>query len=50
MDNGIESKEYAKVKYFGCFLDQCFSGESIPLNVIGKVNSRLNFLHRRNRF
>ena len=43
-------KQYAKVKYPGCILDQTLSGESIALNVINKVNSRLKFLHRQNRF
>ena len=33
-----------KVKYLGCILDEGLSGESIVLNVIGKVNSCLKFL------
>ena len=48
MYNGTEIKQYAKVKYLGCILDQSLSGESIALNVIDKVNSRLKFLHRQN--
>ena len=48
--NGTEVKQYEKVKYLGYILDQSFSGESMTLNVIVKVNSRLNFLHRQNRF
>ena len=43
-------KQYEKVKYLGCILDQSLSGESMALNVIDKVNSRLKFLHRQNRF
>ena len=50
MNNGIEIKQYEKVKYLGCVLDQSLSGESMAFNVIDKVNSRLKFLHRQNRF
>ena len=35
--NGIEIKQYEKVKYLGCVLDQSLSGESMALNVIDKV-------------
>ena len=48
--NGTEIKSYEKVKYIGCILHQNLSGESIALNIIDKVNSRLKFLHRQNRF
>ena len=48
--DGTEIKEYEKVKYLGCILDQSLYGESMALNVINKVNSRLKFLHRQNRF
>ena len=48
--NGTAIKQYEKVKYLGCILDQSLSGESMALNVIVKVNSRLKFLHRQNRF
>ena len=48
--NGTAIKQYEKVKYRGCILDQSLSGESMALNVIDKVNSRLKFLHRQNRF
>ena len=50
MYNGTEIKQYEKVKYLGCILDQNLSGESMALNVIDKVNSRLKFLHKQNRF
>ena len=36
--------------YFGCLLDETFSGESMALKVINKINSRLGFLYRTNRF
>ena len=32
--NGTEIKQYEKVKYLGCILDQSLSGESMALNVI----------------
>ena len=47
---GTEIKQYEKVKYLGCILDQNLSGESMALNVIDKVNSCLKFLHRQNCF
>ena len=50
MYSGIEIKQFEKVKYFGYVLDQSISGESMALNVIDKVNSRLKFLHKQNRF
>ena len=50
VQNGIEIKQYGKVKYLGFVLDQSLSGESMALNVIDKVNSRLKFLQRQNRF
>ena len=31
--NGTEIKQYEKVKYLGCILDQSLSGESVALNV-----------------
>ena len=48
--NGIEIKQHAKVKYLGCILNESVSGESMALNVIDKINSRLKFLHKQNRF
>ena len=50
VNNGIEIKQHAKVKYLGCILGESLSGESMALNVIDKINSRLKFLHRQNRF
>ena len=48
--NGIEIKQHKKVKYLGCILDESLSGESMALNVINKIDSRLKFQHRQNRF
>ena len=44
--NRTEIKQYAKVKYLGCILDESLFGDSMALNVINKVNWRLKFLHR----
>ena len=33
-----------------CTLDKSLSGESMALNVVDKINSRLKFLHKQNRF
>ena len=38
------------VTYLGCLLDETFSGESMALKGINKINSRLRFLQRKNRF
>ena len=48
--NGTESKQYEKVKYLGCILDQRLSGESMALNIIDKEYLHLKFLHRQNYF
>ena len=46
----INIKQYSKVTYLGCILDESLSGDSMALHVINKVNSRLKFLYRQNRF
>ena len=50
MYNGAEIKQYAKVQFLGCILDQSLSAGSVALNVINKVNSRLKYLKRQSRF
>ena len=44
----IHIKKYHTVTYPGCSLDEDLSGESIPLKVSNKINSRLRFLIRKN--
>ena len=44
--NDINIKQYSNVCYLGCILNNTFSGDSMALKVIGKVNSRLRFLYR----
>ena len=46
----IQIKQYSKVTYLGCILDESLSGEPMALNVISKLNTRLKFLYRKNRF
>jgi len=46
----IKIKQYSKVTYLGCILDESLSGESMALNVLSKLNSRLKFLYRKNKF
>ena len=36
--------------YLGCVLDKNLSGEPVALQVIKKINTRLRFLYRKNRF
>ena len=45
-----EIKRHSKVTYLGCILDETLSGESMALKVISKVNNRLRFLYRKNKF
>ena len=46
----IHIKLYHTVTYLGCLLDESLSGEAMTLKVINKINSRLRFLYRKNRF
>jgi len=42
--------QHSKVSYLGCILDENLNGESMALNVIKKINMRLMFLYRKNKF
>ena len=46
----IPIKQHSKVKYLRCLLDETLSGETIVLSVINKIDSKLTFLYRKNRF
>ena len=48
--NDIKIKQYYKVKYLGCIFDETLSGEFTVIHIINKINSRLRFLYRQNRF
>ena len=43
---GKKIKQYSKVTYLVCILDEILSGYSGATHVINKVNSRLRFLSR----
>ena len=46
----IQIKQHSKVKYLGCMLDETMSRETMALSVINKINNKLKFLYRKNRF
>ena len=46
----IDIKQFSKVCYLGCILDETLSGESMALNVINKVSFKLKFLYRQNSY
>ena len=46
----VKIKQYTKITYLSCILDESLSGESMTLHVRNKINSRLRFLYRQNRF
>ena len=46
----IQIKQHSGMAYLGCILKETVSGESIANKVISKVNARLNFLHRKNKY
>ena len=46
----IQIKQYNKVTYLGCILDDSLSGESMAIKVLGKINGRLKFLYRKQSF
>ena len=48
--NGKKVKQYSKETNLGCIFDNTLSGESMSTFVINKVNSRLKFLYRQNKF
>ena len=43
----INIKQYSKVTYLGCELDENLSGEIMAFKVIYKINGRLRFLYRK---
>ena len=46
----VNIKQYSKVTYLGCILDETLSGESMALHVLSKINTKLKFLYRKNDF
>ena len=48
--NGIKIKQYSKVACLGWELDENLSVEAMAVKVINKINDRLRFLYRKNRY
>ena len=46
----IKSIKIQKNKHLGCVLDESMSGEPTPLKFINKINEKLKFLYRKNKF
>ena len=46
----INIKQNSKVTYLGCVLEETMSGEFMTLKAINKINGKLKFLYRKNRF
>ena len=46
----INIKQHWEVTYLGCMLDETISGEPMALKVINKINGKLKFLYRKNKF
>ena len=46
----VRIKQYSKVTYLGCELDESLSGEAKVLKVINKINVRIKFVYRKNRY
>ena len=46
----IQIKQHSKVKYLGCMLDKTMSRKTMALSVINKINNKLKFPYRKNRF
>ena len=48
--NNIRIKQHSRVTYLGCMLEKTMYGESVTHKAISKVNARLKFLHRKNKY
>ena len=46
----INIKQHSEVTYLGCVLGVTMLGEPMALKVINKINGKLKFLYRKNRF
>ena len=46
----VKIKQYSKVTYLGCELEESLLGEAMALKVINKINGRIKFLYRKNRY
>ena len=48
--NHINVKQHLQVTYLGCMLDKTLFCEPVALKVINKINGKLKFLYRKNRY
>ena len=48
--NHINIKQRSQVTCLGCVLDETMSGEPMALKFINKINGKLTFLYRKNRY
>ena len=46
----IKMKQDSQVTYLGCVLDETLSGEPMTLKALNKINAKLKFLYRKNKF
>ena len=46
----INIKQQAQVTYLGCVLDDSMSGETMALKFVNKINGKVKFLYRKNKF
>ena len=46
----IELKQHLQVTYLGCVLDETLCGEPMALKALNKINGKLKFLYRKNKF
>ena len=46
----INIKQHSEVTYLGCMLDKMMLGEPMALKVLNKINGKLKFLYRKNRY
>ena len=44
----IQIKQYLKVRYLRCLLDETLSGDAMRLNVVNKISNKLKFLYHKN--
>ena len=49
-NNDIKIKQYSKITHLICIFEEILSGKSKAIHVINKINSRLRFFYRQNRF
>ena len=46
----IKIKQHSQVTYLGCVLDETLCGEPMTLKALNKINGKLKFLYRKNKF